>query len=199
MPFTIITPPLIYPVSYTEAMLHAVVEDFDEIDLINSYIKAFTAHGQNITGRQFVEAEFMLYLESFPDGNIFLRPNLNSVTSIEYKDTDGETQIVDTSLYSIKKTGLVGYLSPVTAWPSDGNSPADIMIKFKAGWQVVEGLPTTPEDIRIWIMVRVAGLYEQRENFVLGKSGRFGVSNMPRDFIDSVLDSYIIPGIGAGI
>ena len=199
MPFTIITQPEFDPVTWTEAMAHAVVENNDDIDLIRSYITAFTLHGQHITGRQFVEATFELDLEAFPEGKIFLKPNLNSVLSVKYKDSNENIQTLDESAYVIRKTGLIGYLTPLETWPSDVYSPADVIVTFKAGWPIINELPTTPEDIKAWIMVRVAGLYEQRENFVLSKGGRFGVANMPRDFIDSVLDSYIVPGIGAGI
>jgi len=199
MPFTIITTPTVLAVNPLDAMDHTVVEGTDDFDLISQYIKAFTNHGQNLTGRQFVETVFELDLDEFPFGDIELKPNLQSVTSVIYTDGDDVEQTLNANTYIVKTTPLVGYITPVDEWPSDVADPADLKVRFNAGYPLSSNKATTPEDIKTWIMVRVAGIYEQRANFVLSKGGKFGVAPMPRDFVDSILDAYIVPGVGSGV
>lgn len=193
MSLVVITQPVVLPVTVAEVKAHAVIEHSLDDALIEQYIKAFTAYGQNRTGRQFVATTMELRLDSFPLGSIDLAPELQSIVSIKYTDADGYEDVVDVDEYTVVNWSI----SPVNAWPDSARS---VKIKFVSGWPATgDGTeefpytPTTPEDIKAWIMVRVAGIYEQRENFVLSKSGGFGVSEMPKDFIDFALDLYAVP------
>lgn len=200
MPLTKTTTTNILPVTPEEAMKYAVVEEKDDYPLVKRFMKAVTLRGQEITGRQFVVETFELDEEMFPTGKLKLMPNLQSVDSVKYTDSEDEEQTLDSSEYKVKKTGLIGYIKPVDVWPVDAT---DILVTFTAGYPTSGEdpniVPTTPDDIVLWIMTKVSGFCEQREDFVLSKGGRFGISTMPVDFIDSYLDSYIVPGYGSGV
>ena len=60
-----------------------------------------------------------------------------------------------------------------------------VRVTVYAGWAA----ETLPDDIKAWLRVRVASLYEQRENHIVG----VGTTHMPRSFVDSLLDPYIVP------
>ena len=147
------TPPTMLPVTLEEVKRHLVIDQmfFEDDYLISLYIKAATEYGQNLTGRQFVQASFQLDIDEFPVQNIALAPNLQTVTSIQYTATDGTVFTLDSKEYEAKITAIVGFIRPVTSWPADGKN---IIVDFDAGWPVVDGASTTPQSIRQWIMVR---------------------------------------------
>ena len=198
MPITVIAESAVLPVTVDMVKQHTSVGISDDDDLIEQYIKAATAYGEKMTGRKFVAASFQLDTELFPVGKVKLLPNLQSVESVKYTDSDGDEITLSVDDYRIRKTHLVGYIEPVSSWPYDAQ---DILVDFTAGWPVVEGVDTapdvssTPDDIQGWLMVRVAGMYEQRENFIASSSF---VSAMPADFVDNILSCWVVPGVGAG-
>lgn len=199
MPLVMTEKPTQEPVSLAEVKRHSIIEHSSDDVLLTGFIKAATLHGQHLTGRQFVQAGFELDHDAFPPGIIKLAPNLQEVASVTYKDEDGQPVTLDPAEYKVKKTGIVGYIKPVSTWPSTAE---DVLISFTAGWPLtddVEPVPTTPDDIKAWICVRVAGMYEHREPFLLSMGGRFGVSEMPKSFVDHMLDCWTVPGWGAGI
>lgn len=184
MPIVLKTASSILPVTVELVKLHTVIgSEIGSVDdaLLEMYIKQATRHGQNITGRSFVEATFELDLGSFPFGKINLMPNLQEVSSVTYMDMEGVEITLDPSLYKIRRTYLVGYIEPVESWPIDAE---EILVTFSAGWPEDTGSATLPEDLIGWLMVTVAGMYEDREKFVFNNDG---------------LDCYVVPGIGAGI
>lgn len=198
MPFTVKTKPEILPVTVEAAMAHNIDVNKNNVDIYSGFIKAFTDKGQGITGRQFVKTGFTLDLDVFPDSKIDLMPNLQAVSEVRYIDANDEAQTLHVDEYTIKKTTIIGQISPVESWPVGAT---DIEVDFESGYPVDSETKSasTPDSIKIWMMVKIAGIFEQRSDFVLSKGGRFGIATMPRDFIDSMLDEYIVPGRGSGI
>lgn len=197
MPFTVTEQSTVLPVTVDLLKKHSnVTFDIDD-DLIEFYMIAVVSYGEKITGRKFVQSTFELDLESFPLGVIDLLPNLQSVASIVYTDSEGVEQTLDDSLYKVKKTTLVGYVDSVDYWPTGAK---DIIITFDAGWPVAVGdISTTPSDLKLWIMAKVADYYTFRETFVVSSGSRADVAEMPKTFVDNMLSNFIVPGIGSGI
>ena len=130
-------------------------------------------------------------MDAFPSGSgakIELKANLQSVTSITYTDSDGESQTWAADQYEVKTDPLVGYVKLATdcSWPVGAT---DVIVTFKAGWPVVEESPTTPEAIQLWIMFWTATWYAHRETVVVGTV----IGKMAHNFIDGLLDGYKIP------
>ena len=204
MTLRLITAPEVDPVTLDQVKGQCRVSHALEDSLLTMFTKAAVEHGENLTNRQFVEAEYELVLDGFPDEEIELpRPPLQSVEAITYLDPDGVLQTLSSELYVVEPHGLVGRILPAygESWPATRSTSGAVKVRFKTGWPTAEvGEPpvvtaTTPGSIRTWILIRVAGLYEQREAFVQGS--REALTEMPRSFVDGLLDRWIVPEGGA--
>ena len=165
----LITPSAIEPVTLEHAKRHARIDHDIEDALLATFIAAARQHGEHLTARQFVEAEFELLLEAFPQGNGPIRlprPPLQAVTAVAYVDRDGERTLAAAN-YRVDAAGQLGVIEPVEAfaWPPTRGQPGAVAVRFRTGWPVVNGAATTPEAIQTWMLARVTGLYEQREAF----------------------------------
>ena len=150
------------------AKLHARVDHDLEDDLLATFIAAARQHGEQLTGRQFVEAEFELLLEAFPHGNGPIRlprPPLLAIEAVAYVDRDGEQRTLAAACYHAQAAGTGGAIHPAegATWPDTPRQPDAVAVRFRTGWPVRNGAATTPEAIQAWILARVTGLYEQRE------------------------------------
>ncbi len=88
----LITPPAMEPVTLAEAKLHARIDHDLEDGLLATFIAAARQHGEQLTGRQFVEAAYELSLDGFPCGDDPIelpKPPLQAVESISFVDRDG--------------------------------------------------------------------------------------------------------------
>lgn len=127
------------PITLNEARLHVRVDDTAEDTLITRNIRAARAYAETFTGRQLVTATYQRTLSNFA-GTIKLRPSpLQSVSNITYVDSNGDTQTVATSIYSVDTYGLIGSVYPAygQSWPSSRGMPNDVTIIFKAGHATV--------------------------------------------------------------
>lgn len=197
------------PVSTAEAKAHAVVSAGSADDtLLAGYIKAARALAEVRTNAALVESTWEQVLGAFPVADsvnpyaaIELRKHpVLSVTSIIYVDGDGVSQTIDSAHYSLKAIADHGvsviYPAYGYTWPTDiRDQPEAIVVTFRAGWALTGSpatTPTTPEAIKHWIMQRVATWYARREDAVEG-SGSMLVAEMPRTFVDHLLDPYYWP------
>lgn len=191
-----ITPPAIEPVTLEHAKRHARIDHDIEDALLATFIAAARQHGEHLTARQFVEAEFELLLEAFPQGNgpIGLpRPPLQAVEAVAYVDLDGEEQTLAAANYRVDAAGQCGVIEPVEAfaWPPTRGQPGAVAVRFRTGWPVVDGQTSTPEAIQAWMLARVTGLYEQREAFAPRP-----LTGLPWDFLDGLLDPWCVAQVG---
>ena len=194
MPVTLITAPTVEPVTVDEVKAHTSVEHSADDTLLGTYIKAARLHGENLTGRQFVAATWELVLDDFPanSGHLVLpKPPLQSVTSVVYYDTDNVQQtLVEGTDYVVSTDHEPGrvYLAPDQTWPPTYDRFDAVRVRYVTGWPLDGGDPTTPEDIKAWLMVRVSDLYEFRETLTPGR-----LNDLPGRFIDRLLDRWTIP------
>ncbi len=205
MALRVITAPVCEPITLAEARLHARLDSTAEDSMLAIFIAAARAHGEQETGRAFVERTVELTLDGFPgaDGSIELpAPPLGEVLSVKYDDPTGGEQELALPGYRIATVSdsVPPKLRPARGalWPVTDIGIETVRIQYKCGWPV-SGLGTDvspyvvaiPEAIKAWLLVRVTGLYEQREAFVLGQnSGSNGVVQMGYSFVDSLLDPY---------
>jgi len=123
-------------------------------------------------------------------------PPLQSITSVQYVDTTGATQTLAPTAYLLVNDSdtTPPFIVPAygTSWPDTQDIPNCVVITYVVGWPLDNmGAPTTPQAIQAWMLVRVTGLYGQRENFVIGTI-RKGLLQMDRSFVDCLLDPYAI-------
>jgi uncharacterized phiE125 gp8 family phage protein len=192
MSLEITSPISVEPVLLADVKAHLNLDhDLDDA-LLSIYISAARQYGEHLTRRAWGETGCRLRLDGFPRANDPIElplPPLVSISAITYVDTGGETQTMAASDYVVDVPLLVGRIYPDygTVWPSTRAQRNAVTVEYVAGSSEL------PEALQQWAMIRVAGMYEQREAFAIGTNGTM-VNEMPRDFVDGLLDRYTVPG-----
>ena len=195
----VVTAAAAYPCTLTEAKEWAkcYADDTSQDATINTLIAAMTSHAEHLTGRAFVERTLEQSLTGFPACFVLPWAPLLGVDSIAYTDTAEAAQIVDAADYEVDTVSQPGRVRLIStaSWPSIGTRFNPVRIQYRAGYRPL-GSPTDltdnsylPGQLRIWMQARIATLYGQREQLVLGQQG---ITAIPRDFCDGLLDSLII-------
>ena len=143
-----------------------------EDDLLGDILTTAREHVEDITGRALLTQTWDAYFDEWPDGNHFTLPfgNLQSVTSVSYKDTEGtETTLTATTDYLVEANGdqkgrIV--LPYGVSWPSVTLYPSNpIKIRFVCGW---EEAADVPKRIKSAIKMICSDLYENRGERTIG-------------------------------
>jgi uncharacterized phiE125 gp8 family phage protein len=146
-----------------------------EDDLLTAIIQASREHIEDITRRALLTQTWYYYLDGFPsDKDYIVLPfgNLQSVTSIKYKDSGGtETTMAVTTDYLVETNGE-GYGRIVLpyggSWPSATLYPSNpITIEFVCGWTAAASIP---KKIKAACLMLCAKLYASRGEDIIGQS-----------------------------
>lgn len=200
MALRLVTDCTIEPVSAADIHDFLKLPTTAEYTVINGMIKAARQYAENYCKRAFNPQVWQLTLDGFPSGGIELpRPPLTtdaSLVAITYYDTSAALQTLASSAYSIDYETEPGILVPSTSsddWPETNDQLNAVKIQFTCGYpyDTVGGgsTITVPESIKTWIKMRVGAMYENREAIQEGSRSRY---ELPRSFIDGLLDQYII-------
>lgn len=197
--------PATEPVTLAEAKLWCRIEDdaTDQDAVILLLIGAARERAEAITGRAFARRAFELRLDDFPENSAWTeklraagstgvtpveipRPPLVSIDSVTYATASGDAAWVGSpQMWDVDTGGdsNPARLVPVGggSWPSVEVRPGAVRIRFTAGYVTSSQMP---QRARLWMQARISSWFEQRETIVVGKS----VSDVPRDFIDGLLD-----------
>jgi len=162
-----------------------------ESDLLNALITASRQHAENVTRRALISQTWDGYLDEFPDKDYIELPygNLQSVTSIKYKDTAGtETTMTVTTEYLVELNGEQRgriVLPYGCSWPSETLYPSNpITIRFECGYG--DAATDVPHAIRAAIKMIGEDLYRNREAQTFTTAGGY-VENKA---VDRLLASY---------
>lgn len=136
---------------------------------LTNYIKAARALAEAYQNRQLITATYTATLEDFPSlyGHVPLpRPPIQSITSITYTDTSGNTgQTVSGSNYTLVKGSVSGVVVPAyqTAWPDvyAHEGAENVTVTFVAGYGDDPG--DVPDTTRQAIRMLVADMFENHE------------------------------------
>jgi len=142
---------------------HSTIED----TWLNDAISAAREHIEDITRRALLTQTWEYYLDQFPDKDFIRLPfgNLQSVTSVKYKDCDGTEHTMTVTTDYIVETNGDGcgriVLAYGKSWPSVTLYPSNpITIEFVCGWTAASDVP---RKIRHALLMICADLYENRE------------------------------------
>lgn len=184
-----VTAPAVEPVTVDEIKEHCVIGNDDDNSILRRLVKVARMGGETFIEHQFVTATRETTWDSWGvSSDIELPyPPLQSVTSVTYVDDDDVLRTISTDDYEVVTAGIVGFVRPVDEWPTGKT----LTVRYVCGWPLVDGEPTTPEDIRHWIMVRVADLYEHRESFIVGQP----INVIPSNFVDGLISHYRLPAV----
>jgi len=145
-----------------------------EDDLLTAIIQASREYVENYTRRALLTQTWYLYLDAFPDCDYIKLPwgNLQSVTSVKYKDYEGtETTMTVTDEYLVETNGEgVGriVLPYGVTWPTFTAYPSNpITIEYVCGWTAAA---LVPEAIRAACKLVCADLWTNREGQSVGSA-----------------------------
>jgi uncharacterized phiE125 gp8 family phage protein len=202
MPYVLVTPPGSEPVTLEEAKAHLEYEFSDRDLLISSLITAARIHAEMVCQRQFITATWDLVLDAFPGqmlmgvpaGVPFSLPGhavllnkspVQSVSYINYQDMSSTLQTMPPENYTVDTSSDPTRITPIFGqiWQPTLPQVGAVKIRFVAGYGEPDDVP---EGIKSWIKLRVATLFQHREEVAVLQKGKLEL--LP--FVDGLLDPY---------
>lgn len=205
MGYVVTVQPTSEPLSRAEAKIHLRVETtFTDDDLlIDALITAARQYAEQETDRSLITQTWKYTLDSLPGSMGYASPGygqefyipgnaivltkgpIQSIGSITYLDTGGVTQTMASSDYIADLSGPAARITPVFGkiWPIAQFQIASAAVTFVAGYG---NAAAVPNGIKQWMLLRVAAMYENREEIVVGR----GITANPLSLADGLLDPY---------
>lgn len=180
------------PVSLTEAKNHLRVDTSAEDSYINGLIMAARQHVEEITRRALITQTWEFNLDDFPLSKLvdmpwseylefrnrailLPRPPLQSVTSVQYVDSDGSTKTLDASVYRVDTKSEPARLTEAEGetWPTTDHVTNAVTITYVAGYQPDDSSPpdeaaNVPQPIKHATLLLIGHWYEHREQVNVG-------------------------------
>jgi uncharacterized phiE125 gp8 family phage protein len=147
----------------TDAMkLHLRVDHDSDDDLIDQLILAATAWCEEFQGRTYVNRSRTMVLDKWETLIRPPYPPLVSVDSIQYVDTAGSTQTLDSSYYRVDTTNQPGRITEAygMSWPDIRAVTNAVTITYTAGYGAAADVP---DQVKAAIKLLVGHWYEHRE------------------------------------
>lgn len=161
--------PTIEPVDVESLRTHSRIDYQDEDDVLRGYLLAARRMLETDTERALLTQTWTLTMDCFPCDAIELRRcPVQSVTSISYLDTDGASQTLATSVYTVSTTCEPARITLKygQVWPTTYMQEGAITITFVAGSTTAAAVdPMAGQAIRM-----LAGHWAQHRESVDGMS-----------------------------
>ncbi|WP_309086460.1 hypothetical protein [Chelativorans sp.] len=188
----LVTPPAILPISVAEVKQALHIDAADDDVVIEREIRAAVAHYEGWTGILgicLVEQTWRQDFDNFDCLRLPLGPVIPPVVAVRWRNTAGQIATINASEYSLQTDGagrsFLRFRNGYTR-PSDLYETGAVQVEYKAGWPVVEGASTVPDDIRTAIIFRVQLAYDEAaktggehlaraENALISKYRRFSI------------------------
>lgn len=203
-----ISPPATEPITLAEAKAHLRVDLTDDDALITALIVAARQYAESETGRSLITQSWRLVLDGFPGscgpagtagpitslllGNAILldQPPVQTITSIQYLDTGGTWQTLPESEWVAELQSAPARITPAfgKTWPTALPQIGSVKVEFVAGYGEASAVP---QGIKIWMLLRLGALYENREEVSAMRQGK--IEALP--YVDGLLDAYRVPWI----
>lgn len=163
--YKVVTAPASEPITTAEAKLHCRVDLTDDDVPIAAWIVAAREEVERISGMALISQTLELVLPNWPIGDrIELpRPPLTSVTSVKYKDKDGNETTWDSANYLAGVDSVPGVLVLAwnAVWPSVDLYPIEpIRIRYVAGFA---NAAAVPQSLKQAMLLLIGHWYENRE------------------------------------
>jgi uncharacterized phiE125 gp8 family phage protein len=190
----VVTAPASEPISLAEAKLHCRVDVADDDTPITNLITAAREEVERLSGMALMTQTLELVLAGWPatDRTELPRPPLSSITSVKYKDRDGNETTWDSANYLAGADSVPGVLALAwdASWPSDDLYPLEpIRVRYVAGFASAAAVP---QSLKQAMLLLIGHWYENREaggETVGEKAGiAFGV--------DRLINSYRAEALG---
>lgn len=168
-------------VTLLDAKAHLRVLESDDDLYIQDLLDAAEAQAEDITSRYLSEksSEFFLLEKQ----EIFELPKspLVAVDTIEYfSDASEQYEVLDASFYSVNATREPAQVKLDLSIEMNIDAFHPLKVSYRAGYAAL------PAPLKQWILMRVATMYENREEIVVGP----GVANVQSNYNDFLISKY---------
>lgn len=180
------TAPTELTVTLIEAKAHLNILSTDDDTLIEFLIGVATEQAEEITNRQLMRATYEMTMEILPERFELKKPPLGAVEKIEYiPDGSSSYSLLDPSFYVVDSTvdPAVVVKHRDMSYPAISWMPNAVRVTYSAGYA---DTASVPKSIKQWILIRIATLYEHREEIVVGMS----VTPVQNDYNDYLISKY---------
>lgn len=161
MNLKLVTAPAAEPVTATEAKTHCRITGTDQDSVITILISAAREMAEAITRRALITQTWDMYLDRFERVIDVPLPPLQSVTSVTYTDTAGDSQTAASSLYDVDLAGNRIILKDDQVWPDTLIHENSVIVRFVAGYGAAG--TAIPQPIKQAILMLIGHFYENRE------------------------------------
>lgn len=162
------------PMTTAEAKTHLreTLTDATNDAYIDTLVKAARMQVEHMTHRSLITQTWELHLTDWPWQTYIRLPRapLISVTSVVYKDEDGDNNTVSTDVYAVDADSTPGriFLKPDQTWPSESLYEGNpVKITYTCGYGAASAVP---QALKHAVKLLVGDLYENRETIVIGQS-----------------------------
>ena len=140
-----------------------ILEDYED-DLISAKITAARQWAEAYLGKAIANQTLAASTAEFSEVIDLPMSNLIDVDTVEYLDTEANTETLPSTVYGLNKFSSPGsiYLRSGQSWPSVYSDPLAVTITYQVGW------PSVPEAIKEAIRLMVGTLEENRSDNVVG-------------------------------
>jgi len=163
MALKVITQPATEPVTNAEADLWMRYTGSLQDNVIDALITAARQSVESWTNRTLITTVYEYYLTDLCALIKIPTSTVQSITSITYIDTNGDTQTLSSTLYGLDNVSVKNsvYLKPGQSYPAVQVQPNAVKITFPAGYGTAA--TDVPQCLRAVIKMRVNELFEHRE------------------------------------
>lgn len=153
------TAPASEPLSLSDAKDQLKVDTNASDAIISSFITAAREYAETFTRRALITQTWKLYLDEFPKVIRLTRSPVQSVTSIEYEDVNGNTQTAATSDYRVDTNSEPARITEADgeSWPLENHVTNAVIVTFDAGYG--DGPDDVPEPIKAAMKLHVELLH----------------------------------------
>lgn len=140
----LVTAPTAEPVTLDEVKDWVRQDHAADDSLLSGLITAARQLIEQQTGLVFLPATYRLVADQFPSWTLRLpRYPLRSVSSIQYVDSTGTLQTLDSSLYQTDTDSTPGLVEPVygEVWPTARYQARAVRVTFEAGYSLAADIP----------------------------------------------------------
>ncbi|MEM9388623.1 MAG: head-tail connector protein [Pseudomonadota bacterium] len=197
MATSIVTLPILEPLTVRDAREHLNITHQEDDRLLSGYIVAARSAVERETHRALLTQEWDITWPRFPnvcdDGDTYIRvPGgfCQSVDSIAYVDTAGESVTLDAAEYQVdtsNEQGAVVLPAPQGTWPAtQAGRRSAVTLRVTVGWPTVSRIPPI---LLQAVRFLIGHYYENREAVVTGTVA----TEMPQG-AKSILQSWRVWG-----
>ena len=168
MGLTLDTAPALEPITLAEAKAHLRITSTDDDVYITTLITVAREWAETYTARALITQTWDWTLDGFPAEPRVPKPELQSILSINYVDTDGDSQLLAASKYQVDISYKPARVMPAygEAWPATRSQFNAVTVQFKAGYG--DSASDVPAAIRQAMLLIIGELYERREDAIVG-------------------------------